>query len=268
MISKFKHLKTLISACFLVGAAWGGASAAGDFNKAGTPISKSEAKLVAPGEYIPQIAGPRAIGYFDGLLTINDKQDFQLSVINYNSNMCDAAGVIVGHSAYLQSQETPDDPTSTCIVIFKQKKDVLLIASNGKPSCYEECGFNVGFEGMYFKRPAACTANHLAQTRKAFIKRFRQGAFEKALRTLEPVLSHCSASLHWRDVYWIRNDLALTHHKLGNDKECLRILNPLIEDASLDDDEIWSDLSMMARDPYLKILKATRTNLHLCKAAH
>ncbi|MBI3229513.1 MAG: hypothetical protein HYZ45_04800, partial [Burkholderiales bacterium] len=61
------------------------------------------------------------------------------------------------------------------------------------------------------------------------------------------------------------NDLALTYHKLQNDKRCLELLQPYAEDAGKNEAEIRDSYLPSEADSWLPVLKATRTNLRLCK---
>ena len=65
----------------------------------------------------------------------------------------------------------------------------------------------------------------------------------------------------------IRNDLAVTFHKLGDCRACYAILEPYAEDAALKDDDIDGYYGVVDRYVYLSTVSAARVNLRLCERA-
>jgi hypothetical protein len=64
---------------------------------------------------------------------------------------------------------------------------------------------------------------------------------------------------------WIRNDLAVTYAKLEKFDACEEILAPLKEDAVKSKDDIENNYPPLEAEVFWPILKATKTNLKLCK---
>jgi hypothetical protein len=91
------------------------------------------------------------------------------------------------------------------------------------------------FEGVYFVPPPVCLSKALAATRKTFKQQYDARQYAEARGTLEPVLSVCKRTLHWLDEARIRNDVAVTLHKLKEFSACQAVLAPLAEDAKLSD---------------------------------
>jgi len=86
-----------------------------------------------------------------------------------------------------------------------------------------------------------------------------------ALTTLAPVLTECDKTLDWISKGWMRNDLALTQYKLGDRAACLQTLAPLAESAGKSDEKIQEEYPPADAEIYLPVVRATRTNLKLCR---
>lgn len=131
-------------------------------------------------------------------------------------------------------------------------------------ACRYYCGARAGFEGEYVRPAPACQPASIAKTRAEFKRLYDRKAYSEAVAVLEPVLKNCSKTMYWLDIGWVRNDLALTHAKLGHREICRQLLQPLAEDAAQTDDQIRENYPPSDAENYLPIVKATRTNLKLC----
>ncbi|MBS1196787.1 MAG: hypothetical protein H6R18_572 [Proteobacteria bacterium] len=202
-----------------------------------------------------------------GTLTIKparrDAQPFDISTIGSNAHTCTLEGDIRNGKARISSGMQDQ----ACIVSFVQKGEAINVDSQTMEACRIFCGARAGFANLYFKPSATCTPLAQTQTRKKFKSLYDKKAYAEARATLAPLLSECGKLLHWLEKAWIRNDLAITLHKLGDLSACRAVLQPLATDAALTDDELRSNYPPTDAEIYLPAIKATRTNLRLCKAA-
>jgi hypothetical protein len=117
---------------------------------------------------------------------------------------------------------------------------------------------------VFLKPLAACTAKAMAATRRQFKQHYDAKRFAEARASLAPMFATCARFIDWLDEARIRNDLAVTLHKLGDFEGCRRHLEPLAKDAALTDAQVREDLPPTDADSYLPLVRATRTNLKLC----
>lgn len=202
-----------------------------------------------PGEYI--------YGEGGGTLTVMPSGRFDITTMGANAHMCALSGTIVRGQAKLAD--------STCVVNFNARGNEIDVSTNGSDQCRESCGARAGFEGLYSKPTAACTNRAVAASRKSFKRQYDAKDYAGAQATLAPVLSGCEKTLDWISKGWIRNDLALSQLRGGDRAACLKTLAPLAEDAAKSDDAIQGAYPPADADSYLPIVKATRTNLKLCR---
>ena len=224
-----------------------------------TPAVMAQSTSFEPGTYIAENGW--------GTLTIKptrvNLQSFEISTIGSNAHTCTLEGDIRNGKAKINSGMQDQ----ACIVAFVQKGEAINVDSQTMEACRIFCGARAGFANLYFKPSATCTLLAQTQTRKKFKSLYDKKAYAEARATLEPLLSECGKLLHWLGKAWIRNDLAITMHKLGDLSACRAMLQPLAADAALTDDELRSNYPPTDAEIYLPAIKATRTNLRLCKAA-
>jgi len=192
-----------------------------------------------------------------GLLT------FSIESIHVNGHMCSAEGEIVGQKAVLDTEEA-----DKCIVQFTPKGADIDVAVNDLAICHTFCGSRAsGFDGLYLKPVSGCTTKEVKKRRSEFKRLYDQKKFSQAQMVLSSVLKDCSKILDNRDGGWIRNDLALTYFKLNDRESCRKTLQPLAESAALSDQELEEEYGIRPMDLAgdLPMIKATRTNLKLCK---
>lgn len=225
-------------------------------------ISTSAIAQQAPikaGEYIAEGAsghlsikrGPK------GLLT------FSIESVNVNGHTCSADGEITGQQAVLDAGEE-----GKCIVQFTPKGADIDVAVNDQDICHYFCGSRAsGFDGLYLKPVPGCTTKELRKRRSEFKRLYDQKKFPQAQMVLSTVLNDCAKMLDSREEGWIRNDLALTYYKLNDRESCRKLLQPLAELAALSDQELEEEYGIRPMDLAvdLPMIKATRTNLKLCK---
>ena len=106
----------------------------------------------------------------------------------------------------------------------------------------------------------------MRKTRAEFKRLYDKKAYPDARSTLEPVLTKCKKTLDLDSDGWIRNDVAIALHHLGDAAACRQMLEPLSKDAAKTDAAIREDMQPSDGDSAIRIARATRTNLKLCQS--
>lgn len=211
------------------------------------------AQQLLPGDYVTEGGW--------GNLTISagkDAMHFTIEAVGANGHSCSLEGDLRNGKAVLEGL----DETETCEVTMVATAKGIEV--RGNEPCQLYCGARAGFEGLYVQPVPQCQWGAITSTRKKFKQLYDAKRFAEARATLEPVLSKCEGVLDWLTVGRIRNDLAVTLHKLRDLDACRTVLAPLAEDAALSDDEIREKYPPTDADSVLPIVRATRTNLRLC----
>jgi hypothetical protein len=210
---------------------------------------------LAAGEYTTE----RGWGTLEVSPPSGGKAPFTIAAVGSNGHTCELQGDIENARASLEA-----DAGERCIVEFAAVSGGVDVTSN--EACRYYCGARASFDGRYLQPPAGCTGGEQVTTRASFKRLYDQKMYAEARATLEPLLARCGRILSVVDQGWVRNDLALTQHKLGDDRGCRQTLAPLAADAARSDAVIAADLPPADADTYLRIVKATRTNARLCGA--
>lgn len=192
-----------------------------------------------------------------GALRVKSDGRFDITTIGANAHTCALDGAIVRGKARI-------DDTS-CVVSFAVSADKVQVSTNGSEQCRESCGMRASFDGTYTRPTPGCTDKAVANARKTFKRLYDTRDYAVAQTTLAPVLSDCDKTLDWITKGWIRNDLALTQFKLNDRAACLKTLQPLAEDAARTDDGIKENYPPADAEIFLPVVRATRTNLKLCR---
>jgi hypothetical protein len=208
-----------------------------------------------PGEYITE----RGWGTLQVLPPSGKSTPFMIQSTGSNVHICELQGDIASGRAIIAVDEGQQ-----CIVNFAVGSEGVDVTSN--EACRYFCGARAWFDGLYLKPPAGCTGREQAETRGSFKRLYDRKKYAEARTTLEPLLARCGRILTWLDAGWVRKDLALTQHKLGDDRACRSTLKPLAADAAKNDEAIAGAYPPSDAEAYLPIVKATRTNLRLCGA--
>lgn len=221
------------------------------------PVSaQRQSSSLKPGEYVT--AG--AWGHLSLRPGNGNSLLFSIEATGGNMHLCSLDGEVNGSTATL---EGPDDKTP-CIVTFAQTGEGVKVSTSESAACRDYCGARAYFEGLYLRPSARCTGEAVAAARKSFKQLYDARQFAEAKAKLEPVLTLCSRTLHRSDEGRVRNDLAVTMHKLNDLSGCLLVLQPLADDAQLTDPEFRSGHPPSDADMMLPIVRAARTNLKLC----
>lgn len=207
------------------------------------------AQTIAPGSYVYEGG--------NGTLMIKSDQTFSISTFGGNAHMCELEGTIRGNRGAVAD--------SKCGVTLKPAGANWQLDTTDD-SCRDFCGARAGFQGLYIKPSAACTYSAVAKSRKVFKSQYDQKDYTAAIQTLAPVLTQCAQVVNRFEEHWIRNDVALAQFKAGDKAGCLATLAPLAELASRTDADIRDTGEPTYVENYLKLAKAVRTNLRLCKS--
>ena len=199
-----------------------------------------------------------------GALTIDGKGGFSISTVGANGHTCGLDGALHGLTGKVSSS---DDPKDVCLIEFAPGAGSIDVTPKTGDTCSGYCGARAHFDGTYLKPSKGCADAERESTRKLFKAEYDAKAYARAAATLAPLLGACARQLSWLDAAWIRNDLALTRHRLADDSGCLAALKPLVEDASSSDDTLRENYPPSDFEDYFPIVKATRANLELCRAA-
>ncbi|WP_137939714.1 hypothetical protein [Chitinivorax sp. B] len=195
----------------------------------------------------------------------NGKQAFSIDVAGTNGHSCGLDGQIINGIAKLTQDYSPGE---ICVVSFDGKAGQIDVGIKaGDEYCRYYCGARAYFEGSYFKQPSTCQQSNQRRTKDAFLAQYRKKDYQQAYDTLSPLLAQCSKFMHWYDEGRVINDIAITQYKLKDYAGCVKTLQPLAEDAALTDEQIREKLPPVDAETWLPVVKATRTNLSLCKAA-
>ena len=220
------------------------------------------AVLLATGAAGAQTGNPPAGDYIfergSGALRVKADGHFDITTIGANAHTCALDGTIVRGKAKI------DD--TACVVSFAVSADKVQVSTNGVDQCRESCGARATFEGTYTRPTPGCTDKAVAGARKSFKRQYDAKDYAAARTTLTPVLADCAPTLDWITTGWIRNDLALAQLRAGDRAACLQTLQPLAEDAALSDDGIKENYPPADAEIYLPVVRATRTNLKLCRS--
>lgn len=224
-----------------------------------TAFSVAQAAEPAAGRYITE----QGWGRLTVMKTPAGKLGFQIGVVGANAHTCDVEGEIRGGKAVLAAEEKGAKP---CVITFTPKaKGAVEVEHNGG-ECRAFCGARADFAGTYLTPAPGCGDAERGKTRKQFKQLYDAKSYPQALATLAPLLQACAPTLDWLETGRIRNDLAVTQHKVGDLAGCLQTLAPLAEDARRTDEQLRGDYPPTDAESYAPIVRAARTNLRLCGA--
>jgi hypothetical protein len=210
-------------------------------------------------------AGEYLMSKGEGTLDIKADQNFVIDTIGTNSHTCNFTGKISKQPSRIED--------SACYLSFTLKGADVLVSTENRYTTKEEagcssfCGMRAAFDGGMFYSLPQCNPNSVAKMRKKFKMQFDRKEYATAKQNLEKLLSQCDHVLHWSQLDWIRNDLALTQYKTGDTAACLQTLRPLHIYAETSDDELPKSTQPIDVELIIPIAKATRTNLKLCGAS-
>lgn len=203
-----------------------------------------------------------------GQLTIEPGKEgasgFSLETVNAGYG-CSFSGKLHGARGAVYDGDSPG--MCTLEIARTQNGASIRSATGSEGECREYCGNNGSFEGDYLKLDATCEPAAVQQAREAFQALYDRKAYAKAAATLAPVYLTCLVTSSVADEGAIRNDYAITRHKLGDDAACREALAPYRDAAGRSDGDITDGMSPAVSDDDLTVVHAARTNLKLCAGA-
>jgi hypothetical protein len=226
------------------------------FNKWLTALTLISMGLVAQAQKLP--TGSYVYEGGNGELRIQADGSFTIDTVGGNGHSCYLEGVLKGKRARL--------PDSECVVTFTSEGNDIHVTDNEHESCRYSCGARAGFTGVYIRPSLACTYKGMEATRRKFKQQFDKKNFSDAVQTLLPILTECAPVLNRFSEWDIRNDLALAQLRSGDAAACLRTLQPLQDLGLTSYEDVQKTPEPTFADIYLRIARATRTNLRLCNA--
>ncbi len=218
----------------------------------------TQARQLIPGEYVSEGAHSKLN------ITADKLGNLSFNIHSQAEGTCDMKGDIVAGKATLRKNGSKQN----CVLRFTQKKNEIAV--NGSIDICEQhyCSL-ASITDQYFQLPTCSTAER-SQARKEFKTQYDKKDYVAALAKLEPVLNNCGKILDRLELGWLRNDVALAQYKLQMPERCMATLQPLVEDTTVSD-TILANYCDSCTDEfnakYHSMIKATRTNLRLCKPA-
>ena len=161
----------------------------------------------------------------------------------------------------------PGPGMPACVVQLRPtaRPGELEVSPGEAEACRAYCGARAGgFEGLYRLAVPGCSPAERQRARQAFQRQYAAAEFEAATATLGPVLARCAAVLPALEAAWLRNDLALAHDNAGQRAACLQLLAPLRAQAARTEAEVRAELPPSDAQAWLRVMRATRTNLARC----
>lgn len=211
---------------------------------------------IPPGEYVTELGW--------GNLSIKSGKDgtlhFSIQTIGGNGHTCSLDGEL--HEGVAKLPGIEDD--NPCVVTMVDTSDGINVKGAPYDACRTYCGARASFPALYLRPSAACTDKAIARTQDKFQQLYDTKQFAAARTTLEPLLQ-CKRTMNWMEEGRIRNDLAVTLHKLGDLAACRAVLEPLAKDANTTDEELKASYPPFDFETRLPLVRMTRTNLRLCK---
>ncbi len=221
-------------------------------------VAQTSANVFVPGEYVSD-GGAGRLSLKPGK---NGALMFAIESVGGNGHSCSLDGEVRNGKARLAGA----DEKTPCIVTFTNTPSGIDVKGNSFEACGSQyCGMRATFEDVYFLPPPVCASAAVASTRKAFKQLYDARRFAEAREKLAPVLNDCARTLDWLTGARVRNDLAVTLHKLGDMAACRAVLAPLADDAKMTDKAVRENYPPSDAESYLPVVRAARTNLNLCK---
>jgi hypothetical protein len=219
-------------------------------------FARSPAPTFESGEYVTEAGwGSLTLG-----VASRGSQSFSIQAIGANAHTCDLDGSLSNGKATLEGF----DAKSSCVVTIQRTGGGFKV--EGTPDCRAYCGARAGFDGEYLKPAPGCAPKEMTATRNRFQKLYDAKRPAEARAALEPLLANCARTTSEYESASIRNDLAVTFHKLKDFAACRAVLEPLAEEARMSDEQIRDGYPPADAEARISLAKSIRTNLKLCKS--
>jgi hypothetical protein len=200
-----------------------------------------------------------------GTLVIGDEKSglrpFSIETVSIHIHTCSVDGVMKDGVARLKEDE--EEPA--CIIKFRKTDEGTLVEPQA--NCQYYCGAGASFDGLYRKPIPECLEAAVKSKRDQARQAFDRKNYSQARDMLQPLVGKCDRFLDIMDHAWLRNDLALIFHKLGDRQGCLKMLEP-IKDSMTFEDEDYRSYNPARAEERIKVAKATRHNLKICQSGN
>lgn len=223
------------------------------------PSAAETSTSLKPGDYVTE-GGWGTLTLKPGKSSAAGALKFDILTVGANGHTCSLDGEVRENKATLEGTEAG----KPCVVTMTPTAAGIVVRGSSFEACGQYCGARATFETTYFQPPAGCVDKAVTATRKSFKQRYDNKEFKEARAQLEPLLTDCARSMGPIEMGRIRNDLAVTLHKLGDLAGCRALLQPLAEDSNRTDAEIRENYPPVDAESVLPIARAARTNLKLC----
>ncbi|APV48712.1 hypothetical protein BWI17_02850 [Betaproteobacteria bacterium GR16-43] len=220
-------------------------------------FAQTQASTLAPGEYVRE----GGWGYLTLRAGPRGAQPFEIQAYGANAHTCELDGRVANGKATLEAMEK-NDP---CIVTFTAVPEGVVVDPTESCKSYY-CGVRARFEGLYLRPAPGCAPKAVRATRDEFKKLYDAKRHAEARDKLEPILKNCARTTSDIQGGSIRNDLAVTLHKMKDFTACRAVLEPLAEEAKMTDEQLRGQYPPADADNHVDLARATRTNLKLCKS--
>ncbi|MDX2220587.1 MAG: hypothetical protein SF172_16330 [Burkholderiales bacterium] len=132
--------------------------------------------------------------------------------------------------------------------------------------CREFCGPDAQFAGQYYRVTNACQPASIQKEQDRAKVQIENKAFIAARDRLRPLLRDCQKTLDpWTEAK-LRNDLAATHFRIGDFRQCRDTLAPLNEYADQSDANIRRRYPQAEAELIIEIITLTRILREQCPA--
>lgn len=219
------------------------------------PLASFADEGIQPGRYITE-------GGWGSLKVLQGRDGtlyFDIDTVGSNAHTCGLSGEIHNGKAKLEGEDKKD-----CVVTFAPTDRGIDVIDSSGGACNYYCGVRAVFTALYLKPQMGCDAESVQKARDDFKRLYDQKDYAQAQAKLEPVVNSCADLILWSDLGSIRNDLAITRHKLGDDAGCRSILQPLRDESGMSDDLLRQSYAPADAEIAIPLAAATRTNLKLC----
>lgn len=211
----------------------------------------ARAEAIPPGVYVAE--GDR------GSLTIEASGRFQLETLGTNGHTCEVEAIIRDGAEAVTAEE--------CRIRFERSLDRVSVHpdSASDEACRRHCGLRAWFQGEFFREVPSCRAEPVKRERARFTALYRARHYRQAAEVLSALLNRCGRFMHWLpDEAQVRNDLAITYHRMSDDAACIGVLSPLRR-AFIEDENI-TGRSFAPSDEAVgqEIVRITRFNWKAC----
>lgn len=206
---------------------------------------------IAPGNYIT------AGGAFSLQITPGA---FEISGAGQSGAACMMDGLLKGNTGRAA------DAGKTCIVKFTRKGDGVEVKTQTAKICARFCGAEATVEGLYIRPAPGCADKERERTQKAVEAATSAKDDAKIESLLSKQLESCAKTLSWLDTIGTRVDLAAAQMRQNRKADCLKTLQPHVEDADASEDKLQEKYSSFDLYRYEPTLKELRDTLKQCRA--